>query len=326
MSLELHPISIGALNLKTNILQAPLASYSDRAYRHLAALYGSPMAISEMVSVEGLLREGEKTLDLIKRADTEQPNNPDSIPFTVQLFGSKPESFEKATEVLLTRDTVPLIDINAASPVKNVMKTGSGASLMSSPELIGKIVKTIKDVTEGKVVVTVKLRIGINMSHLNYLQCAEEAFKNGADSIALHTRTSEQLYRGKADHSYTKTLKDEFKDKVIIASGDIFSRDDAKRIIRETGADGVLGARGAIGNPFIFSDNEYTDDDYINAFIKHVELHEYYNDSPLKELRKFAPYYLKHVSKNTKEARVFICSKAVTKADFINTLESLKSN
>lgn len=326
MSDAFHPLAIGTLKLTSNIVQAPLASYSDRAYRHLCSLYGSCVAISEMVSVEGLLREGEKTLDLIKRADTELLTKNDATPFVVQLFGSNANSFENATEVLLKHTTLPLIDINAACPVKKVMKTGSGASLMKSPKLIGEIVKTIKRASDNKVNVSVKLRIGINNSTINFLECAEEIFKNGGDAIALHTRTAEQLYRGKANHEYTKVLKKEFNDKAILASGDIFSREDAKNIIEFTNADGVLAARGAIGNPFIF--NTYPtlcNQDYINAFKKHIELHEYYNDSPLKELRKFAPYYLKHMTGKTKDAQVFICTKANSKQDFFDALNSIQT-
>lgn len=319
-----HNLSIGTLKLKNNIVQAPLASYSDRAYRHLASLYGSSVAISEMVSAEGLLREGEKTLALIKRADTEKQGESLSIPFVIQLFGSNENAFKKATEVLLKHIQVPLIDINSACPVKKVMKTGSGASLMKEPKLLGRIVKTIKEVTDFKINVSVKLRIGINNNSLNYLKCAEEVFKNGGDAVSLHTRTAEQLYSGRANHEHVRILKKEFKDKTILASGDIFNRDIAKDVLTLTNADGVLAARGAIGNPFIFTpDIVPTNKDYIDAFKKHVELHEYYNDSPLRELRKFTPYYLKHITVPTKQARMFICTQATTKDDFFNALSSI---
>lgn len=331
---SIHPLTIKNITLPSNIIQAPLASYSDRAYRHLCAINGSVLATTEMVSVEGLLREGEKTLSLIKLADTEKAqdlneNKSDAIPLSVQLFGSEISSFEKATKVLFKHYIPYVIDINAACPVKKVMKTGSGSSLMKDPKKLGKIVKTVRETTENKCAISVKIRLGLDEASINFLECASECFKNGATFVSMHTRTAASLYSGKANHEYTKILKKEFSDKIILASGDIYSHLDAKRIIEETKADGVLAARGSIGNPFIYNENENekTDKDYIDAFLKHIELELYYNDTPLKELRKFAPYYLKHLknSENVKDVRVKICTTATTKEDYINALSLIKT-
>lgn len=332
MSEYIHTLQIGSLLLKSNIIQAPLASYSSRSYRHLSALYGSPLAISEMVSVEGLLREGEKTLSLVKAADTETLSagvetisqfSP-QIPYAVQLFGSSIDSFKKAVCVLLKHINVPLIDINAACPVQKVMKNGCGSSLMRDPKLIKEIVKSVKE--ESGVNVSVKIRLGLNKSSMNYLECATSAFEGGADMIALHTRTAEDLYRGDANEEHVKILKEHFKDKIILASGDIFSQKKARETIAYTNADGVLAARGAIGNPFIFSnDDNISDSAYIKAFKEHIDLHVKYADTPLRDLRKFAPYYLKHIknAKNIKDAKTTICSSASSYDDFINALDSI---
>lgn len=332
MESAFHPLSIKNLTIASNIIQAPLASYSSRSYRHLCALHSSPLATTEMVSVEGLLREGEKTLSLLKLADTEKAqnlyeNDKARIPLSVQLFGSEASSFEKAANVLLKQYVPYIIDVNSACPVKKVTKTGSGAALMESPKKLGEIVKVLNETTEGRVAITVKLRLGKDENHMNYLRCAEECFKNGASLVAMHARTEKALYSGKADHCHTKLLKATFPEFLIIASGDICSRHDAENIIECTNADGVLAARGAIGNPFIFDENEdkYTDSDYINAFLKHLELETYYDDVPLKELRKFAPYYLKHLkhSSNVKEARVGICTTATVKEDYAALLKTI---
>lgn len=333
MESAFHPLKIRDLTIVSNIIQAPLASYSSRSYRHLCALHSSPLATTEMVSVEGLLREGEKTLSLLSLSDTEKAqnlyeNDERRIPLSIQLFGSNPSSFEKATKVLLKQYIPYVIDVNAACPVKKVTKTGSGASLMEDPKKLGEIVKILKETTEDRVAITVKIRLGKDENRMNYLQCAEECFKNGAALVAMHSRTENALYSGKADHTHTKLLKKTFPEFLIIASGDIYSREEAKVVIETTGVDGVLVARGAIGNPFIFEESESsrTDRDYINAFLKHLELETYYNDVPLKELRKFAPYYLKHLkhSENVKEARVKICTSATTKEDYKALLETIK--
>ena len=328
----IHPLKIGSLVLKSNIIQAPLASYSSRSYRHLCAMYGSPVGISEMVSAEGLLREGEKTLKLIKPADTEKTSDccksdrtdDVKIPYAVQLFGSIPESFKKAVNVLLKHINTPLIDINAACPVQKVIRNGCGGALMEKPLLIKEIVKCVK--SESGANVSVKIRLGKDEYNINYLECAEAAFEGGADMISIHARTVKDLYGGSADYNHPKNLKAHFKEKIILTSGDIFSYQKAKEVIEFTLTDGVLAARGAIGNPFIFSDDgNVNDKDYISALKTHIALHVMYNDTPLKDLRKFIPYYFKHLknSKNVKDAKTTICCSASSYNDFINAINRI---
>ena len=330
MQEAIHSLKIGTLTLKSNIVQAPLASYSSRSYRHLCALYGSPIGISEMVSAEGLLREGEKTLSLIKKAETESDTNSDKenigdkIPYAIQLFASIPDSFKKAVRVLSKHLDVPLIDINAACPVQKVLRNGCGGALMNNPSLIKEIVKSIKG--ESGANVSVKIRLGMDNNNINYLECAEAAFEGGADAVSLHARTVKALYGGSADYSHPKNLKDHFKEKTILTSGDIFSHKIAKEVINLTGTDGVLAARGAIGNPFIFSDDENVKDaDYISALKTHLRLHVMYGDTPLRDLRKFIPYYFKHLkhSKNIKDVKTTICCSASSYDDFINAINRI---
>lgn len=236
-------MKIGNLELEGNIFLAPLAGYTDRIFRSICLRNGADLSYTEMVSSEGIFRNSENTLDLMKRAENEKH-------LAVQLFMPDADTAYRCVENLL-KFKPDLIDINCGCPVPKVTKTGAGSALMKNPAEMGKIVKILVENTG--LPVTVKMRTGWSSDSLNYLECAESVFENGASAVCMHARTKTQLYTPFAHWEYLKDLKAHFSDKVIIGSGDLFSASDGVRMLEETGVDAIAFARGAIGNPFIFA-------------------------------------------------------------------------
>jgi len=195
-----------------------------------------------MVSAEGVVRDNAKTLELLQRAGNEGL-------FAVQIFASEPRSAAKAVHKLAAYQP-DLYDLNCGCSVAKVLKSGSGAALMRTPEQIAAIVEAMRGETDSPV--TVKLRSGWDQSSINYLHCARAAERSGAAMVCLHPRTRSQGFSGRARVSELKDLKSHCSVPVI-GSGDLFSPEDALRIFRETGCDGLMFARGALGNPFIFT-------------------------------------------------------------------------
>lgn len=248
-----HKVAIGPLTTEGNLFLAPLAGFSDRAFRSVCVQFGANFSYTEMVSSEGLIRDSQKTRRLLLRAPNEQF-------LAIQLFGSNPETMAEATKILL-RDFAPsLIDINAGCPVKKVTKTGSGAALTRDFITLGKIVAATVKATEEfsaesgcpKVPITVKIRSGWGKTP-TFMEAAKASFESGAAAITLHPRSCEQGYSGKANVDFTTQLAAEYSGKIpIFASGDVFSPEDARDVLVQTGCDAVMFARGATGNPFIF--------------------------------------------------------------------------
>ena len=218
-----------------------MAGYSDAAFRSICLEWGADLCYTEMVSAEGVVRNNVKTLELLQRADNERI-------FAVQIFASEPRTAARAVQKL-TLYQPDLYDLNCGCSVAKVLKSGSGAALLRTPEKIGAIVKAIRGETDSPV--TVKLRSGWDQSSINYLYCAQAAEQGGAAMVCLHPRTRSQGFSGRARLSELKDLKARCSVPVI-GSGDMFSPADALRVFRESGCDGLMFARGALGNPFIF--------------------------------------------------------------------------
>ena len=306
------PIDYSILMQTDNkLILAPLAGYTDKAMRDIALSMGADITVTEMVSAEGLARDGEKPKELLERADGEKR-------LVVQLFGPDKDPFYRCIPNLLKYNPT-WIDINCGCPVPKVVKTGAGSALMKDKKKIREIVETL--VTETKLPVSVKFRLGWDSSSLNYLEFAEEALKGGAFSLTLHARTRAQGYEGKADRSAFKALSKEFgKDAVLYASGDIFTPEDAIECMEEYGMDGVMFARGAIGNPFIFretreylSNGSYTlpsiSERIETAMLHYEKMKKYYGENIAgREMRKHAMAYIKGVPGASR------CKKALTSA------------
>ncbi len=222
---------------------APMAGYTDAAFRALCVEQGANLTFTEMVSAEGLARGGEPTWALLQRADNEEL-------WGVQLFGSDPRALSAAVK-LLAPLRPSLLDLNCGCSVPKVLKAGAGAALLRTPGRIGELVRAMREQSEAPV--TVKIRSGWDSSSLNYLEVAGEACRAGAAAVCLHPRTRAQGFTGRADWSQIARLKSCLQAPVF-GSGDVFAAVDAVRLARETGCDAVYLARGALGNPFLFAE------------------------------------------------------------------------
>ncbi len=242
MSEELfHSVKIKNVSLPGNIFLAPLAGFTDPAFREVCIMHGASLTYSEMISAEALARGSEKTIRLMKRTPHEQF-------FAIQIFLPDSNTAERALPELL-KAKPSIIDINCGCPVPKVVKTGCGSALMKNPRKIEQIVRVLSESTD--IPITVKIRSGWDNTSINFLETASAAESGGAGGIAMHPRTRTQGYSGKADWNLLKELKKK-SGIPVIGSGNLFTPEDVQRMIKETGVDGVMIARGAIGNPFIF--------------------------------------------------------------------------
>ena len=187
-----HPVQIGSLSLGGNLFLAPVAGYSDRAFRSICADCGADFAYTEMVSSEALTRNNEKTELLMRRAPNEKA-------YAVQIFGGNPETMAAAARIVLEKTTAECIDINGGCPVPKIIKSNAGSALTRDPEHLFKIVSAVVNAVEGKVPVTVKFRLGWDAEHITWKECAEAALKAGVAALTMHGRTRAQGYEGKSD-------------------------------------------------------------------------------------------------------------------------------
>jgi nifR3 family TIM-barrel protein len=236
-----HSLEIGGRSLSGNILCAPLASYSDRAFRHISVEWGADLTITEMVSSEALYRGSDRTRGILERADNEKK-------YAVQIFGSSPGAAAEAVRIISSYNP-ELIDLNCGCPVPKILKSGSGSALLEHPDRIGEMVRAMKE--NAGCPVTVKLRSGLRRGEPLFMKAAEAAEKAGASMLTLHPRFQKQGYGGTADWSLIAELK-KSTSLPVLGSGDLLSPEDIRSMMTETGCDGVMIARGGIGNPFIF--------------------------------------------------------------------------
>ncbi|TFG82652.1 MAG: tRNA dihydrouridine synthase DusB [Spirochaetales bacterium] len=246
--MNLHrPVQIGSFTTRGNLFLAPVAGYSDAAYRSVCIDAGCDLAYTEMVSSEALTRGSCKTAVLLERAGNESE-------FAVQLFGANPDTMARAAEIVAKRWSPSIIDVNCGCPVPKIIKTGAGSALMKDPGRIEAIVRTMS--TAVDVPITVKIRLGWDEATVNYLEAADAAINGGAAALTLHARTRAQGYSGTADRSAFGPLVT-LSSIPVFASGDLFSPEDAVAILSEEAEGkavaGVMFARGAMGDPFIFT-------------------------------------------------------------------------
>ena len=236
-------LKIGPLELAYPLLLAPLASISDLPFRLMSRSMGCPLAFIEMISVHAVTHNNPKTMDLMT-------DHPDDRPLGIQFIGRRPEQLEEAWEAVKHRG-YSVLDLNAACPVKKVARRAEGASLMREPKALHSAVKTL--VKCADIPVTCKIRSGWNADEMNAVEAARAIEEAGASALFIHGRTRAQQYSGFVDYGIIGKVKDSVKIPVI-GSGDVFSASHAKRMFTETGCDGVAMARGAMGNPWIFSE------------------------------------------------------------------------
>ena len=254
-------VSIGSLELPGNLFLAPVAGYCDRAFRSLCVEQGACFTFTELISAEALYRfpcryglGGAEDGGAVPAAVSLVSRAPNELRYTIQLFGADAAGIYRAA-VLLAPLRPSALDINAGCPVPKVVKNGAGSALMKNPAGLGRVVEAaVRACREslGDVPVTVKMRSGWDSDSINYAECARIAVEAGAAMISLHPRTRSQGYGGTSDWSCIADLVSRLPVPVA-GSGDLYAPEDARRMLMETGCAAVMFARGAMGNPFIFS-------------------------------------------------------------------------
>ena len=238
--MRLKPITIGNITTENNVFLAPLAGYTNYAFRRLCKKYGAGLCYTEMVSAKGLKYGSENTKELLFTDEHEGV-------VAAQIFGSEPDTLRLACEHEAL-SPFPIIDINMGCPVPKIYKNGEGSALLENPLLAEKIVKEC--VKSGKII-TVKFRIGVSPDKLITEEFAKRMEGAGASLITIHGRTKDKIYAGDVNFAEIAKAKEAVKIPVI-ANGGVFSNEDAETLLRETGADGVMVARASLFNPQIF--------------------------------------------------------------------------
>lgn len=237
----IQTLQIGDVTLKNNLILAPMAGVTDLPFRLLCKEQGAGLLCMEMVSAKAIYFRNRNTESLLEIDDRERP-------VSLQLFGSDPDIISEMAKKIKDRP-FSILDINMGCPVPKVAGNGEGSALMKNPRLVEEIVtKTARAVKKP---VTVKIRKGFDEEHVNAVEIARIAEASGAAAVAVHGRTREQYYHGKADWDIIRQVKEAVKIPVI-GNGDVDSPEAAEAMLQETGCDGIMIGRGAQGNPWIF--------------------------------------------------------------------------
>ncbi|WP_419875995.1 tRNA dihydrouridine synthase DusB [Candidatus Pristimantibacillus sp. PTI5] len=234
-------LKIGDIEMKNRVVLAPMAGVCNPAFRLIAKEFGTGLVCAEMVSDKAILHGNKRTLEMLFVDEREKP-------LSLQIFGGDRESLVEAAKVVDKQTNADIIDINMGCPVPKVTKCDAGARWLLDPNKIYEMVSSVVDAVQKPV--TVKMRIGWDDQHIYAVENARAVERAGGKAVSVHGRTREQLYTGKANWDIIKDVKEAVSIPVI-GNGDVFSPEDAKRLLDHTGCDGVMIGRGALGNPWM---------------------------------------------------------------------------
>lgn len=309
----LPPLQIGPHTIASPVVLAPMAGITNRAFRRLCREYGqeglerggasgaTSLYVSEMITSRALIERTPESMRLIQ-------HDPEEDPRSIQLYGVDPATVAAAVRMLVTEDRADHIDLNFGCPVPKVTRKGGGAALPWKRDLFEAIVTAaVREASPSAIPVTVKMRKGIDDQHLTYLDAGLIAERAGVAAVALHGRTASQAYSGEADWTAIARLKETVRSIPVLGNGDIWSAEDAVRMVEETGCDGVVVGRGCLGRPWLFTDLaaafagtsarvEPTLGEVTATLRRHTEyLVDFYNDefTACRDIRKHIAWYLK---------------------------------
>ena len=314
----LNELMIGNVSIKTPIGLAPLAGVTDLTFRKLCLEHGAGLVTTEMVSAKAIVYKNKNTEALMKSFDGEHPSS-------IQLFGSDPDALSEAVRMIETKP-FDMIDFNMGCPVPKVVRNGEGSALMTDPEAAAKAMRAL--VLHTKKPVTVKMRAGFDSAHINAVEIAKLAQDCGVSAIAVHGRTREQYYSGRADLGIIKQVKEAVSIPVF-GNGDVVDGPSALNMLEKTGCDGLLVGRGAMGNPWIFEQIRYyletgnplplpSQEAVFDMIITHAQMLCEQNGEKMgiRQMRSHAASYIKG----------FRCAaKMRGKINYIETLDDLKT-
>lgn len=317
-------LKIGSIDIKNPVVLAPMAGVCNSAFRLTVKEFGAGLVYAEMVSDKGIVYKNEKTLNMLYIDEREKP-------LSLQIFGGEKESLVEAAKFVDRNTNADIIDINMGCPVPKVTKCDAGAKLLLEPDKIYELVAAVVDAVSKPV--TVKMRMGWDDKHIFAVENAQAVERAGGQAVAVHGRTRVQMYEGQANWDIIKDVKQAVRIPVI-GNGDVRTPQDAKRMLTETGCDGVMIGRAALGNPWMMYRtvkyletgeliDEPTAREKIDVCILHLDrLIALKNENiGVREMRKHAAWYLKGIRGNAKVRNAI--NECTTRKEIVDLLNGL---
>jgi nifR3 family TIM-barrel protein len=299
--LQLPPLKLGPLTIDVPVVLAPMAGITNKAFRRLCREYGGGLYVAEMVTSRALVERNRESMRIISHDEDEKVRS-------VQLYGVDPTTVGAAVRMLVEEDRADHIDLNFGCPVPKVTRRGGGSALPWKTDLFTAIVQTAtREAARGNVPLTIKMRKGIDEDHLTFIEAGRIARDAGVAAVALHGRTTGQFYSGQADWNAIAELREALPDIPVLGNGDIWSAEDAVRMVEQTGVDGIVVGRGCQGRPWLFGDLQAAFEgadrrfrpglkEVAGSFYRHAELLvDYFEDEgkALRDIRKHVAWYFK---------------------------------